>query len=328
MAKKPRRDIYQEVTNRILEILDRGVVPWQNPIKRGSGDGWPKNLSSDKRYRGINVFLLTFQAWDKGYASDYWLTFRQAIAQGGKVRKGEKSSLVTFWKLYETKDKTSGEDVTLPVLRHYNVFNAEQCDEIEAPDTLELTVEDPPFEPIEQAAEVVAGYHDPPQISHIGSKACYRPGEDKVLIASPERYAAREDYYTTLFHELAHSTGHTKRLARGLDEASAPFGSPDYSKEELLAEMTAAFLNATAGISPSTIEQSASYIEHWKKELQGDKRLVVSAAGAAQKATDWILGNEFSKAKEKAVEPTLSSANSSSPIAQAPEPPSSKRELF
>jgi antirestriction protein ArdC len=255
MAKKQRRDIYQEVTDRILEILDRGVVPWQNPIKRGSGDGWPKNLTSDKRYRGINVFLLTFQAWDKGYGSDFWLTFRQAIAQGGKVRKGEKSSLVTFWKLYETKDKTTGEEVTLPVLRHYNVFNAEQCDEIKVPDAPDLTVEIPPFEPIDQAAAIVAGYHDPPQISHVGSKACYRPGEDKVLIASPGRFEAREDYYGTLFHELAHSTGHTKRLARGLDEAPAPFGSPDYSKEELVAEMSAAFLNASAGISPPTIEQ-------------------------------------------------------------------------
>jgi len=104
MAQKKRRDIYQEVTDRILEILERGTVPWHNPIRsRGGGDGWPKNLDSGKRYRGINTFLLAFQSWDKGYGTDFWTTFRQASNQGGKIRKGEKASLVTFWKLYETK---------------------------------------------------------------------------------------------------------------------------------------------------------------------------------------------------------------------------------
>ena len=319
-AKKTRRDIYQEVTNRILEILDRGVVPWKNPIKRGNGDGWPKNLSSGKRYRGINVFLLAFQAWDKGYSSDYWLTFRQATSKGGKVRKGEKSSLVTFWKLFEKKDKASGEEMVLPVLRHYNVFNAEQCDGIQAPEAPELSVDVPPFEPIEQATAIVSGYVDPPSIIHGGSKACYLPLTDRVMIANPEQFETHEDYFAILFHELAHSSGHSKRLARGLDEAPAPFGSPDYSKEELIAEMSAAFLNAAAGISVSTIEQSASYIEHWKKKLRGDKRLVVSSAGAAQKAADWILGNEFSKAKKPPEEPVPPSL----PMAQE----SLQRRLF
>ena len=117
---KPRRDIYQEVTNKILTMLDQGTVPWRNPIKRGPGDGWPKNLDSSKRYRGINVFLLAMTAFGAGYESDFWLTFNQANKLGGRIRKGEKSSLVVFWKQVEAKDRETGEAKSIPVLRHYN----------------------------------------------------------------------------------------------------------------------------------------------------------------------------------------------------------------
>jgi len=299
MAQKKRRDIYQEVTDRILEILDRGTVPWHNPIRStGGGDGWPKNLDSGKNYRGINVFLLAFESWDKGYGTDYWTTFRQASNQGGKIRKGEKASLekaslVTFWKLFDTKDKNTGEDVKLPVLKHYNVFNLEQCEGIEIPDAPVEDVEAEPFVPIEKAEKIVNGYSDPPVILHSGNKAVYRPLVDTVLIAPPEQFENSESYFAVLNHELIHSTGNEKRLGRGLDTEPAAFGTPDYSKEEMIAEMGAAFLNASAGISVPTIEQSASYIEHWQKALRGDKRLVVSAAGAAQKAADWILGTAW-----------------------------------
>jgi len=303
-AKKQRRDIYQEITDRILKLLDRGTVPWHNPIRRGNGDGWPKNLDSKKHYRGINVFLLAMTAWEKGFESDYWTTFRQATNLGGKIRKGEKASLVTFWKLYDTKDKKTGEDLTLPVLRHYNVFNAEQCEGIEAPDAPEENPELPSFTPIEQAEAIIRNYQDAPVISHGGSRACYRPSLDAILIPEPSRFENVESYFGTLFHEAAHSTGISKRLDRGLDDESpAPFGSPDYSKEELIAEMGAAFLNAAAGISPSTIEQSAAYIDNWRKMLKGDKRLVVTAAGAAQKAADWILGSDFFAERESPIPP-------------------------
>jgi len=303
-SKYQQRDIYQEVTDRIIEILDRGTVPWHNPIRStGGGDGWPKNLDSGKRYRGINVFLLSFQSWDKGFGTDYWATFRQAKQQGGKIRKGEKASLVTFWKLFEIKDKKTGEEVKLPVLKHYNVFNLEQCEGIEIPDAPQEDPNVEPFEPIEKAEQIVCGYPDPPVILHSGNKAVYRPLLDTVLIAPPEQFESAESYFATLNHELVHSTGNEKRLGRGLDTKPEPFGSPDYSKEEMIAEMGAAFLNAAAGISVPTIEQSASYIEHWQKALRGDKRLVVSAAGAAQKAADWILGEDFFSASQEAVKP-------------------------
>jgi len=267
--KNTRRDIYQEITDRILNLLNKGTVPWNNPIRRGTGDGWPKNLESQKRYRGINVFLLAMRTWEKGYGLDYWLTFRQATNQDGKVRKGEKSSLVTFWNLFDKKDKQTGEEVTLPVLRHYNVFNVEQCEGIKIPDAPEVDEKATTFIPLEKADAIVTGYRNGPIISHVGSQARYRPAVDTILIPSPERFDNRESYYGTLFHEQVHATGHSKRLGRGLDQESPPaFGSPDYSKEELIAEMGAAFLNAAAGISPPTIEQSAAYIKRLAKDSQ------------------------------------------------------------
>ncbi|TWT43485.1 ArdC family protein [Botrimarina hoheduenensis] len=308
--KKPRRDLYQEITDRVLGILDRGVVPWRNPIRRQGGGGWPKNFTTDKRYRGINVFLLAVTAFERGYGSDYWLTFRQAKQKGGSIRKGEKASLVTFWKLYERTDAESGEEYKLPVLRHYNVFNAEQCEGIETPDKLLDGEEAPSVKPLPACQAIVAGYTSGPTIEHRAGSARYVPSRDQVLIPDPSAFATTEDYFAVLFHELSHSTGIAKRLGRGLDEpgaAPAPFGSAEYGKEELVAEMGAAFLAAVAGISPPTIEQSASYIDNWKRQITGDTRMVVTAAAAAQKSTDWILGETFANAThEEPTEPTAS----------------------
>lgn len=293
-AYKPKRDIYQEVTSRILELMEAGVAPWRQPIKRSAnGDGMPKSLLTGKNYRGINVFLLAMTSWAHGYESDYWATFNQVTKQQGKVKKGEKSTLVVFWKQAAIKDKESGDDITIPVLRHYNVFNAEQCEGFTAPDQAEMPDETEPFEPIEEADLIVTSYAGGPLVMHTGSAALYLPKIDTVRIAAPDRFETRESYYATLFHELAHSTGHKSRLNRGLDEAPAPFGSPDYSKEELVAEMGSAFLCASAGISPPTIEQSAAYIDGWRKKLKDDKKLVVQAAGHGQRAADHILGVNF-----------------------------------
>ncbi len=285
------RDLYQEVTDRILDLLESGTVPWRHPIKRpAGGDGIPKNLDSGRNYRGVNVFLLALTSWAKGYESAYWLTFKQARKQGGHVKKGEKSSLVVFWKMVEKRDKITKEEITIPVLRHYNVFNAAQCENIQPPDAYEPDPNAEPFIPLDAAERIVAGYDGGPKIEISGGAACYQPTVDTVRIAKPSQFDTRENYYATLFHELAHSSGHSSRLDRGLDTVLAPFGSPDYSKEELVAEMGAAFLSAAAGISPPTIEQSAAYIDNWRKKLQGDKKLIITAAGAGQKAADWILG--------------------------------------
>jgi len=329
MANKQRRDIYQEVTDRIITLLDQGTVPWKNPIKRGSGDGWPKNVVSGKNYRGINVFLLGMKAWESGYSSDYWTTFKQAQGQGGQVKKGEKSSLVIFWKQVAKEDGLTGEEVKIPVLRHYNVFNLEQCEGLTIPDVPQEDLSAKPFVPLDQAETIVNGYANAPKINHEGQRAYYRPLKDEVFIPEPIQFKDRESYYSTLLHELSHSTGHSKRLNRGLDTKLAPFGSPDYSKEELVAEMSAAFLCATCGISPPTIEQSASYIDHWRKALQGDKKLVVQAAGAAQKSADLILGTTFedSTTKPAPAKPTAS-VDQISQAGPSNSTPSSQLELF
>ncbi|QDS97046.1 ArdC family protein [Adhaeretor mobilis] len=296
MAKKaqPKRDIYQEVTDRILQLLDEGVAPWRQPIKRsGNSDGMPKSLSTGKAYRGINTFLLAITSWAKNYESSYWATFNQVKQQNAKVRKGEKSTLVVFWKRYTKEDRETGEEQNIPVLRHYNVFNAMQCEDLKTPDLLPDEEPAEPFAPIAQAERIVDGYPKPPAIELGGNAACYLPALDMVQIAPPERFESRESYYATLFHELAHSTGHKSRLARELGEKVSPFGSPDYSKEELVAELGSAFLAAAAGISPPTIEQSASYIEGWRRKLKDDKKLVIQAAGQGQRAADHIRGVTF-----------------------------------
>jgi antirestriction protein ArdC len=284
-----RRDIYQEVTDRILEILAKGTVPWRNPIAKSGGDGWPKNLDSGKKYRGVNVFLLAAMGWVQGYKSDYWVTYKQALAHGGQVRKGEKSSLVVFWKSIKREDQEKEESCTVPVLKHYNVFNVEQCEGISAPQISRPEILKP-FAPITAAAKIVADFPDPPTIKHGGNGAVYSPTFDMITIAEPCCFEDAESYYATLFHECVHATGHSKRLNRGLDTNLAPFGSLDYSKEELVAEMGAAFLAAVAGISLQSIDQSASYIQGWSQRLRSDRKLVVLAAGAAQKACDHILG--------------------------------------
>jgi antirestriction protein ArdC len=287
-------DIYKAVTDRIVELLEQGTVPWRQPIRSSGGEGtFPTNFASDRAYRGINVFLLAVTAWVEGYESPYWLTFRQAKEEGGHVRKGEKGSLVIFWKQYATQDRESGKDITVPVLRHYTVFNTEQCEGIEArsPATPEVDAGEQVFSPIETAAAIVAGFKGGPRIEHKGGRAFYRPKEDLIRIAEPDRFVDPESYYATLFHELVHATGHSSRLDRGLDANLSPFGSPDYSKEELVAEMGAAFLAAAAGIGQQTIEQSAAYIDGWRRKIGSDPKLVIHAAGAAQKASDWVLGD-------------------------------------
>lgn len=301
--QRTQRDLYQEITDRIVERLEAGdIPPWRQPIRGATGDPFPKNLSTGKSYRGINVWLLSLTSWTEGYGSRYWMTFRQAKELGGQVRKGERGSLVTFWKPYEKTDPTTDEKTILPVLKHYTVFNAEQIEGVTPPDTLTADPNEPPFLPIAQAQDIVDGFAGSPAIEHHGSRAAYFPQEDVVRIAPPERFETPEAYYGTLYHELTHATGHSRRLDRGLDTRLAPFGTPDYSKEELVAEMGAAFLCAVAGISPPMIEQSAAYLAGWLRQMKQDKKLIVQAAGHAQKAADLILGVTFNDAAKPVIE--------------------------
>lgn len=311
-------DLYQSVTNQILAMLEKGTAPWRCPILGRKSAGHPVNLASGKRYRGVNVFLLAMTAWAKGYESSHWLTFRQATERGGSVRKGEKSSMVVFWKPLEVTDAKTGEKKETFVLRYYNVFNAVQCENLAIPDAPVYTLSE--FNPIEAASVIVQGYLGSPSIHHGGSSAFYRPSVDEVHLPEPTRFASTNDYYATLFHELAHSTGHSSRLDRGLDTDPKPFGTPDYSKEELVAEMTAAFLCGDADIVPSVIENQAAYLQGWINVLKGDKKLLIIAAGAAQRAADWILG-ERPGVQAQGEEPTPEASAAVEAVQPEPTPP-------
>ena len=271
---------YAIITDRIVVQLEAGVVPWRKPWHGKAGI--PKNLASGKEYRGVNVFLLHCLA----YESPYFLTFKQAKQRGGHVWKGEKGCPVVFWKWLDVEEQESGEPKRVPLLRYYIVFNVVQCEGVEAP---ALDVPEREHTPVEAAERIVTAMPKRPAIRHGHSGASYSPVQDIVKMPRPEVFESEEAYYSTLFHELTHSTGHASRLDRKLDCDLAAFGSPDYSREELVAEMGAAFLCGKVGILDRRLDQSAAYIDGWLRRLRNDRRLVVTAAAQAQRAADYIL---------------------------------------
>lgn len=276
-------DVYEEVTDRIIAALEQGTVPWRRPWV-ASADAH-RNPVSGTEYRGINPFLLDMTAWERGYQVPQWVTFKQAIAQGGCVRKGEKSTLVIFWRMLKGKDKTTGEERSIPMLRHYRVFNVDQVDglDIEQPEMAA-------FDPIKRADQIIAAMPNAPHIGHGGNRAFYAPAMDTVQLPKREQFVSADAYYSTAFHELTHSTGHESRLNRTeVAGATHSFGSDTYAREELVAELGAAMVGAKAGIAPQT-DQSAAYIAGWLKALKNDRKLLVSAAGRAQRAADYIAG--------------------------------------
>ncbi|TAK97416.1 MAG: DUF1738 domain-containing protein [Verrucomicrobia bacterium] len=275
---------YERITKRIVALLEQGTVPWHKPwtVKTGL----PRNLVTQKPYRGINVFLLMAMS----YESPHWLTFRQAIQLGGSVRKGEKSCPVVFWKQLKMEDEASGESRKIPLLRLYHVFNIAQCDGLKgAPKEIPLAATKP--------AEIVAHMPQPPALKHGMAQAFYSPSEDTVGMPARERFDGEAGYYATLFHELVHSTGHEKRLKRPTITERNGFGSDPYCKEELVAELGSAFLCGYADIVDRTIDNSAAYLEGWLKQFRSDRTLIVSAAAQAQKAADFILGRTFAESE-------------------------------
>ena len=281
----PSRKPYEVVTQRIIDQLETGTLPWAKPWAVGQ----PANLVTRRPYRGINSLLLGTMP----YGSPYWLTYRQAKELVGHVRKGEHGTPVVFWKVITitrepgdgAEDAAEVQDRHIPFLRYYTVFNVEQCDGIQAPATAR-----PAFNPIAEAERIAAGMPNPPALQHGGPIACYRPSLDVVQMPTREAFDNPQAYYSTLFHELTHSSGHQKRLDRATLTDLQPFGSTNYSKEELVAELGAAFLCAQAGIENATVNRSTFYIAGWLQALQDDRRMVITAAAQAQKAADYILG--------------------------------------
>lgn len=294
-TNRTARDIEAEVTSQVIDALERGDVPWRKPWT--AAGILPTNVDSGKAYRGINAMLLALSQQSRGYASPYWLTFEQAKARGGSVRKGEKATLVVFWKNWEVRDKDSSDpDATKRVfiLRHYNVFNLDQTDDVKLPER--CTAERAPVDVDETAEAIWAEYADGPALRNAAVDAAfYSPSDDEITLPRREQFDDSESYYGTLFHEMVHSTGHESRLSR-FEKNGTPqhFGSERYAKEELVAEMGAAMLRSIAGIeSDDSTAQSAAYVRSWLGALREDKSLVVKAAGQAQRAVDRIAGTTF-----------------------------------
>ncbi len=281
-----RADVYQVVTDRIINMLEQGTAPWRKPWTGGS-DGMPANLISKKAYTGINPFLLCAAPFD----SRWWLTYKQAQDLGGHVKKGEKGSPIVFCKTYQKEVKSSDSSEsrleTRVAVRYYTIFNVEQCEGIDytAPQIKTF----PENQQIEAAEQIQLCMPRRPSVEFGGSAAYYVPSTDRVKIPSLDRFERPQEFYSILFHELAHSTGHESRLNRPSVVEQHRFGDAVYSKEELIAEMTAAFLCAHYGIENQTLDNSAAYIQGWIKTLHSDKKLAVQAAAQAQKAANYIL---------------------------------------
>ncbi len=289
-------NVYQIVTDQILEKLAAGTVPWHQPWKGGQR---PTNLVSNKPYRGINVLLLG----TTGYTSPYWLTYNQLTDLGGhlkvlpedqrepgdKSKTGQKTTLVVFWQMIKARkdpaDDPKAKARMFPLLRSYRVFNLEQTEDVRIPKGRISDKPEAVIDPIEAAEAIIAAYPNPPKIVEAGDAAWYRASEDLVNLPPRKLFSESAEFYATAFHELGHSTGHKSRLDR-LEPTF--FGSHTYGREELVAEMTAAFLAAEAGIE-TTHDNNAAYLASWVKTIREDTKAVVVAAGQAQKASDYIL---------------------------------------
>ena len=297
-----RVSVYERVTEQISALLKQGVVPWQQPWHAEVGP--PRNGVSGRFYRGLNVFLLSHAGFD----SPWWLTPKQVNGLDGHIKRGEKVSWVHFWGRWLPKaesdespeidaDKAAVSTRRRPVLfvRAYRIVNLDQC---AGPGIDTFRDKHPPVDgpanndndPIAACEAIVANMPQRPGIRYGGDQALYRQWADRIHLPKRETFTSSEAFYSTLFHELVHSTGHPDRLNRKTLVDGTPFGSPTYSKEELIAEMGAAFLCAAAGIDDPTLQSSASYIESWLKFLRSDPKALIVAGAQAQKAADFILG--------------------------------------
>lgn len=273
-------DIYAEITNRIVSEMESGIIPWQKPWVASGGC---VSYATGKPYSFLNQMLL-------GRPGEY-ATYKQIQQAGGYVKKGQKASMVVFWKWIEQEDEETGEKKEIPFLRYYNVFHIDQCEGLKAKHFPEL----PQTANADQKAEsIICDYLKTSgvKLNHEqGDRAFYRPSDDSITLPLLAQFRETAEYYSTAFHEMIHSTGHMSRLNRL--EKTAFFGTEAYSKEELVAEIGASALVHIAGLETSaSFRNNAAYIQNWLKVLRNDRKVIVSASGRADKAVSYILNAE------------------------------------
>lgn len=279
-----KANVYDMVTNRIIAELEKGKIPWQKPwtgVRSGA-----YNRITKRPYSLLNQMLLQ-------HTGEY-ATFKQWQDLGGHIRKGEKSEIVVFWKIFESKETDSDtgeiEIKKIPLLRYYNVFHISQVDGVE-PLALEQLNDE--VEPIEAGDKIITDYIDKEHLNFIeckSNKAYYSPSSDTVVVPLKEQCQLINEWYSIAFHEISHSSGHKSRLNRIQTGAISAFGSQDYSKEELVAELSSATLMSVAGLeTPKTFRNSTAYIQNWLQVLRNDNKFIVSASSKAEKAVNYIL---------------------------------------
>lgn len=274
----------ETITAAILERLEAGARPW---VKPWTGSAIDRPLRAcGVPYRGINTFWLWMVAEARGYASAHWMTYRQAEALGGQVRRGEKSTIAVFYKSY-TKEGAGGEDEHRRVLRSYPVFNADQVDGLPAHYRPVDRASLPPQPAFEREAELRAFFERvPATVTHGGGRAHYSIDQDCIQMPDPERFLTREKYWATRAHETAHWTGHESRLNR---EFGKRFGDRAYAVEELCAELASATLGAELGLPVSHLDDHAGYIQSWISVLKADARAILTVASKAEEAASYVM---------------------------------------
>ena len=280
-------NLFESITDKIMSVIEAGeasgCISWAG--QGASASGMPVNLKTGKAYSGVNVLLLWAETQDKGYASNFWLTFNQARELGGNVRKGEKATQGVFWGTREIEEENEGDTETRKAAfcKAFYVFNLDQIDGITAPDAA-------PADNVWDAHAVAESLirSSGARIIEGGNKAFYRPSADVIHMPDRARFECAENFYAVNLHELTHWTGHHSRCNRNLQNR---FGDEAYAMEELVAELGSAFLSAETGLR-GRIEGHASYIKSWLKVLKHDKRAIITAASKASQAARFILEGE------------------------------------
>ncbi|AWO77454.1 ArdC family protein [Serratia marcescens] len=309
-ARRERTDLYQQVTDKIIAAIETGTLPWRNPWRTDKGRGastaiMPQNGTTGYHYSGVNVLLLWMAADERGFHSNRWLTYKQAEAVGGHVRAGETATLAVVFKPWDKQvEDADGRQLfdeegkplktRIPMLKPLYLFNVAQCDNL--PETVIGVM--PATETDEGNALVDAKTQA--QVNTLveacgvrveqvyQDRAFYSPLRDQIVLPQAQQFRTEADYWSTLLHELVHSTGHAKRLNReGITSSSRRFGDPVYAFEELVAELGSAFMCAQLGVFGDI--QHDSYLEHWLRVLREDKRALFRAAKQAREASEFLL---------------------------------------
>ena len=322
-SKSERFDLYQHVTDAVVAALEAGTCPWRKPWNvPGACIGEHRSVATGKAYRGCNQFLLGMVAASAGYASNWWMTYRQAEALGGNVRKGERSHVVVYWTFIDAKPAKGPPAPApgtaakrIPILRYFRVFNVAQVENLPADVLAKYGAAQAPAAPSakgqpDTAPEAamratLAAYvqRSGVGLTHGGGSAHYRPSVDCITMPEAPTFESTAHYLCTLAHECAHSTGAAKRLNRDGITAKAAFGTAVYSREELVAELAAAFVAGSHGATTPDVDANRdAYLANWAKALRDDPRAIVVAAGAAQRAAEYMIGDDAADAPADAAD--------------------------